>query len=287
MTWSGTEHPIGSSGRSSRRVITGIFFADRPLVHWLMQYAFSALSDVGRCRQNNEDSVAFDVAARVAVLADGMGGYNAGEVASAMATSQIRMELARWLLAASTPPALPEIKRAIHDCVAGTNASILHAASSNPNYTGMGTTLVLAVFLHDSVTVGHLGDSRCYRWRACQLQRITKDHSLLQQQIDAGRLSMDQARRAPHKNLVTRALGVNSAVQLELQTHAVQSGDVYLLCSDGLSDMLPDQAIAAILQTGTPLAQLASLLVADANQNGGRDNITVLLAQATADSAPV
>jgi len=247
-----------------------------------MKYSFYALTDVGRCRKNNEDSVTFDVAAQLAVLADGMGGYNAGEVASGMATSLIKSELVRCLAAAKRPLLPADLSHAIEICVANANNSILQAASSDPQYAGMGTTLVLAVFQNDALLLGHIGDSRCYRWRAGELTRLTKDHSFLQEQIDAGLLSVVQAQTAPHKNLVTRALGVEVGVRLELHSHQVLPEDIYLLCSDGLSDMLHDRVIAAVLQTGGALAQLAGDLVAAANQNGGRDNIAVLLVRASA-----
>ena len=250
-----------------------------------MKYTFHALSDAGRARSNNEDSVVFDEATQFGVLADGMGGYNAGEVASGMATTFIESELGRWLSAAPPRANSSDIKRAIEICVANANRSILNAATVNPRYAGMGTTLVLGVFRDQRLIVGHIGDSRCYRWRGTELLQITKDHSLLQEQIDAGLLTAAQAATAPNRNLVTRALGVEAVALLELKEYQVEPGDIYLMCSDGLSDMVPDAAIAAILQNQPALKQMAAELVALANQNGGRDNITVLLTAATAETA--
>lgn len=248
-----------------------------------MKYTFHALSDAGRARSNNEDSVAFDEAMQVGVLADGMGGYNAGEVASGMASAFVKSELVRWLSVAPPSVNSSDIKRAIEICVANASRSILEAARANPQYAGMGTTLVLGVFQDQRLLLGHIGDSRCYRWRGAELLQITKDHSLLQERIDAGLLTPAQAATAPNKNLVTRALGVEAGGLLEINEHQVEPGDIYLMCSDGLSDMVPDAAIATILQNETALKPMAARLVAQANQNGGRDNITVLLVEATAE----
>lgn len=247
-----------------------------------MNYTFCAQTDPGRVRENNEDSVAFDAATNLGVLADGMGGYNAGEIASGMATAYIKSELARWLSEASPQANAGEVRRAIEICVDNANRSIFAASCSNRQYAGMGTTLVVGVFLDNRLLLGHVGDSRCYRWRGNTLLQITKDHSLLQEQIDAGLLTPEQAATAPNKNLVTRALGVDDVVSLELNEHRVEPGDIYLMCSDGLSDMMPDAAMAEVLQHGVSLLPMAHELVTLANENGGRDNITVLLIQASA-----
>jgi len=245
-----------------------------------MNYTFCAQTDLGRVRTNNEDAVAFDEVTRLCVLADGMGGYNAGEIASGMATAFIKSELVRWLSEAGPQANAGEVSRAIEICVDNANRSILNAAQANPAYAGMGTTLVVGVFQDALLMLGHIGDSRCYRWRGNKLVQITKDHSLLQEQLDAGFLTPEQAALSPNKNLVTRALGVENDVMLELHAHQVEACDLYLMCSDGLSDMMDDAAIARILQNGTSLDQMSEALVCQANENGGRDNITVLLIQA-------
>ena len=249
-----------------------------------MNYQFCAQTDPGRVRENNEDSVAFDEALQLAVVADGMGGYNAGEVASGMAVALIKAELACYLTDAGHRVLPGLVRRAVEICVAQVNRAIFEAANSNPEYAGMGTTLVVGVFLESRLIVGHAGDSRCYRWRDNALKRITHDHSLLQEQIDAGWLTPAQAAVAPNRHLVTRALGVEAGMVLELHEHAVAADDLYLMCSDGLSDMLDDIAIAAILLNGKSLVQIAQQLVDTANEKGGRDNITVLLAQAQGSS---
>ncbi|MGH8822667.1 MAG: Stp1/IreP family PP2C-type Ser/Thr phosphatase [Rhodoferax sp.] len=244
-----------------------------------MNYQFCAHTDPGRVRDNNEDSVTFDASSGLAVLADGMGGYNAGEVASAMATTFIRSELGRWLNEAGHQTAARDVRRAMEICVDNANRAIFNAANANPQYAGMGTTLVLAVFQEDRLMLGHIGDSRCYRLREGVLSRITNDHSLLQEQLDAGLITLDEAATSPHKNLITRALGVEDAVLLEVNEHRIVPGDLYLLCSDGLSDMMDNEAIAAILRTEVALPDVAMRLIENANANGGRDNISVLLVQ--------
>lgn len=242
-----------------------------------MIYKFCAQTDPGLARDNNEDAFSFDESRGVAVLADGMGGYNAGEVASQMAASIINSEMNRWLAEAGATASVQDVRRALEICVGNANAAVFRAANANTHYAGMGTTLVAGVFRGADLVLGHIGDSRCYRLRQGELTQITKDHSLLQEQIDAGLLTPEQAALSVNKNLVTRALGVDDAVLLEIHEHAAESGDVYLMCSDGLSDMVKDSDIAAILQLPSSLEQRAKTLVDTANAHGGRDNITVVL----------
>ena len=249
-----------------------------------MNYTFITRTDPGRARENNEDAVVVDSDTQLCVLADGMGGYNAGEIASGMATAFIKSEMARWLAEAGRGAKAKEIRRALEICVDNANRSIFNAADSNPQYSGMGTTLVVGVFFGSNLLLGHIGDSRCYRQRNGEFMQITKDHSLLQEQIDAGLITPEQAAISSIKNLVTRALGVEDAVMVELNEHVVESGDFYLMCSDGLSDMVDDAEIASILGASTTMEQKADSLVACANEHGGRDNISVLLVQADASS---
>ncbi len=250
----------------------------------MMNYTFCAQTDAGRTRKNNEDCVVFDEATQLAVLADGMGGYNAGEVASGMATTFIKSELSRWLKEAGEQAQPGQVRRAIEICVHNANLSIFNSAASNPHYAGMGTTLVMGVFRGNKLLLAHVGDSRCYRFRDQELTLITKDHSLLQEQIDAGLLTRAQAVGSPNRNLVTRAMGVENSVMLELHEHHVEPGDLYLMCSDGLNDMVSDEDIADILGTALSLLETATELVAKANENGGRDNISVLLTQVSGES---
>jgi len=249
-----------------------------------MNYEFCIRTDPGLARENNEDSVTVDEDARLAILADGMGGYNAGEIASGMATTFIKSELGRWLSQAGRNANVREVRRAMEICVDNANRSIFNAANSNPQYSGMGTTLVLGVFSDGRLILGHIGDSRCYRLRGAQIEQITKDHSLLQEQMDAGLITPEQAATSTNKNLVTRALGVEDAVLLEVNEHKVEQGDIYMMCSDGLSDMVDDEGIAKILAQDVPLEQKVAMLIDAANANGGRDNISVLVAQANEGS---
>ncbi len=251
-----------------------------------MPIEFFAAVDAGRARSNNEDSVAVEDGASMAVLADGMGGYNAGEVASNMLTSFIRTELGRWLLEATTQATDADVRRAMDICVDNANRAIFNAANSNPQYAGMGTTLVLAVFRDNRLLVGHVGDSRTYRLRAGRLSQITRDHSLLQEQIDAGLITAEQAAFSANKNLVTRAVGVEDTVLLETHQHEVMPGDLYLMCSDGLSDMLDDAAIAQVLLAHDSLQDATRALIDAANEAGGKDNIAVVLARAAGGAQP-
>ena len=240
-------------------------------------------TDPGMVRPHNEDSVAADAAHGLVVLADGMGGYNAGEVASGMATTVITTEVAQIL--GNVDPHLIDEKSnkvfaelILREQVRKANASIYHASQSQPQYAGMGTTLVVCLFYDNRVMVGHLGDSRLYRMRGKKLSQVTRDHSLLQEQIDAGLITPEQAKTAAHKNLVTRALGIDPGVEPELHEYPTQPGDIYLLCSDGLCDMVSDDDIALTLEAlGKHLNLATQQLVQMANDNGGRDNVSVIL----------
>lgn len=243
----------------------------------------ASLSDPGMVRSHNEDSVSTDVRHGLVVLADGMGGYNAGEVASGMATTIIVTELP-GLLERFEPHEVHEksgnkyATLMLRDQVAKANTSIFQAAQSQPQYSGMGTTLVVVLYYDNRMMVAHIGDSRLYRLRGDQFTQVTRDHSLLQEQIDAGMISAEQAKYSQNKNLVTRALGIDASVEPEIQEYETQRGDIYLLCSDGLSDMVEDADIGLTLQTlGANLNLAAQQLVQMANDNGGRDNISVIL----------
>ena len=245
-----------------------------------MKYEFFARTDCGLVRTNNEDAVSIDPQTKVAVLADGMGGYSAGEVASGMATDFIQTEMARWLGQSITPPSSQDIRRALEMCVDNANQAIYAAALANCDYAGMGTTVVAGVLSGDRLVLAHVGDSRCYRWRAGVLRQITHDHSWLQEQVDAGLLTLQQAAVSPSRNLVTRALGVEPIVEVEINEFKMEAHDVLLMFSDGLSEMLSADEIAALLSIHETLEEKTTRLIAAANANGGRDNISVLLVQA-------
>ncbi len=249
----------------------------------------ASCTDPGMVRSHNEDSIAADPANGLVVLADGMGGYNAGEVASGMATTLITTEMQQLL--ARTPAYeidpvthLPVAARLVRDQVLKANTSIFQAAQSQPQYAGMGTTLVVCLFYDNKVLVAHLGDSRLYRLRDGEFSQVTRDHSLLQEQVDAGLISPEQAKHAQHKNLVTRALGIDPAVEPEIRDYEARPGDLYLLCSDGLCDMVADEDIGETLRAfGSNLGLAAQQLVQMANDNGGRDNVSVILVRVLRD----
>ena len=250
-----------------------------------MIYEIFAQTDQGLVRKNNEDAVAFDPSTGLCLLADGMGGYNAGEVASSMAVAFLSQQLTAWLSQAGNRTSGRELRRTMQDCVNQANQSIFSAAGSNPGQAGMGTTLVAGVFVQARLVLGHIGDSRCYRLRGSGLEQITKDHSLLQEQVDAGLMTAEQALVSPHRNLITRALGVEDSVLVEINEHRVEPGDLYLMCSDGVSDMMLDTVIEPILNAPGTLQQKATALIRQANDSGGRDNITVLLVHAAQDES--
>jgi protein phosphatase len=247
-------------------------------------------TDPGMVRSHNEDSIGTDADIGLAVLADGMGGYNAGEVASGIAVAMLTTEM-RQALEDRAPHAVESsgetlAEKFVRENSAKANAAIYQTAKSQPQYAGMGTTLVVCLFYDNRMTVGHIGDSRLYRLRQDTFEQITRDHSLLQEQIDSGMITKEQARYSQNKNLVTRAVGIDPEVETEIHTYNVAPGDIYLLCSDGLSDMVQDDDIystLSTLQSNLPLA--AKQLIQLANDSGGRDNISVILVRVIEDFA--
>lgn len=240
-------------------------------------------SDAGRVRSHNEDSIVCEPAIGLVVLADGMGGYNAGEVASGIAVTLMASGM-KDVLRRIDPGRLDAGSgerfgvRMLRDQVIAVNDAIFNAAHSRSEYEGMGTTLVAALFYDDRVSVAHLGDSRMYRLRGEKLELLTHDHSLLQEQLDSGMVTLEEARVSQHKNIVTRALGVEARVDVEIGSFDVMPDDIYVLCSDGLNDMLEDEEIRFAVHTlRSNLKLAASQLIELANDNGGRDNISVIL----------
>jgi PPM family protein phosphatase len=240
------------------------------------------VSHVGRLREHNEDAVASDMSIGLVLLADGMGGYKAGEVASEIAVLMIASELTEAMQSKSRlfkaePDLLPASNMLI-SAVEKTNTAIFQIAQFQPECAGMGTTLVAGIFVDNKLVLGHIGDSRMYRLRRDVFEQLTEDHSLVQEQINAGLITTAQAKVSRNKNLVTRALGIDPAVELELQELAVEVGDKYLLCSDGLSDLLSDAEIAQILkEKESDIEAAADSLVEKANDYGGLDNISVVI----------
>jgi protein phosphatase len=246
---------------------------------------FVGLTDTGRVREHNEDTIALDQDLGLLVLADGMGGYNAGEVASGIAVKTI-VNLVKEALEREDllegDPGSGESRTAIilRDAIARANKIIFQTAHTQAQCEGMGTTIVAALLHDNRITIAHVGDSRLYRLRGAHFEQVTLDHSLLQELVDRGFYSPEEAQRAANKNYVTRALGVEVGVDVEIQEHPTQRGDIYVLCSDGLSDMVEDDDIHLTINTfGANLETVAKQLIQLGNDNGGKDNISVLLAQ--------
>lgn len=252
---------------------------------------FASATDTGVVRKFNEDSIATDSEIGLMALADGMGGYMAGDVASALAISVVKEELATALrklepvendTANRYLPRTLAVKRAAETA----NQMILRVARKNSQCQGMGTTLTLALFHEDRISIAHVGDSCLYRLRYDRLEQLTVDHSLLQGQVAAGLIDPGDAKLSHNRNLVTRALGKEETVEVDVREEEVLPGDIYLLCSDGLNDMVEDTDIELALcelKANLPLA--ANLLVQIANDNGGHDNVSVVLARVQAQSA--
>ena len=246
---------------------------------------FVGQTDTGKVREHNEDTIAFDPDIGLLVLADGMGGYNAGEVASGIAVKTI-VNLVREhaeredMSLADRGSGLSRPTIIMRDAIHRANKIIYQTAKTQPHCEGMGTTIVAALFFDNRVSIAHVGDSRMYRLRSDRFEQLTMDHSLLQELVDRGFYSAEEAQRAANKNYVTRALGVEPNVEVELQEAAVQKGDVYVLCSDGLSDMVEDDDIHLTISTfSANLDTVAKQLIQLANDNGGRDNVSAVMAQ--------
>jgi serine/threonine protein phosphatase PrpC len=224
----------------------------------------AALTDVGRARQSNEDS--FLERSPLFVVADGMGGARAGEVASAIA-----VETAKGSHVGDSP------ESDLAEVVKEANREIYRKAQEDAEHAGMGTTFTGALVTGSEVAIGHVGDSRMYRYRDGELERLTQDHSLVEEFVRQGKLTPEEAEVHPQRSIITRALGPEPDVEVDTFTFPGRAGDVYLICSDGLTGMISEDAIAEILRTSDSLEVAAKQLVDAANENGGRDNITVVL----------
>ena len=242
-------------------------------------------SHPGRKRPNNEDHFSIDESRGIIVLADGMGGHRSGEVASEMAT-RLLMDKLRLLgnTESTEKEKHTELLEGIRLAISETNQSIYQVASDNAEYKGMGTTVVAVLLSGHRIHIGHVGDSRLYCFRQDRLSKLTKDHSLVQDLVDRGLYTEEQARAASVSHILTRSVGLKVQVEIEALTAELQPDDLLLICSDGLTDMVPDWQIREILKDhanrpGTAVTKL----IETANYHGGRDNISVILAQACAD----
>ncbi|EDY85898.1 protein phosphatase PrpC [gamma proteobacterium HTCC5015] len=242
-----------------------------------------ALSDTGVTREHNEDSVYVETELRLAVLADGMGGYKAGEVASALTVNTIISELTEaqdndFQEHLENELGLSPQASALEAAIQASNSLVYRTQKNNEECQGMGTTVVAALFYDDGLAVAHTGDSRLYRVREGQLEQLTTDHTLLQELIERGFYTPEEARESLNKNLVTRALGIDPKVAVDVHQELASPDDIYLLCSDGLNDMIEDAEILLTLQEfSANLGRAAQELINRANANGGKDNVSVAL----------
>jgi serine/threonine protein phosphatase PrpC len=243
-----------------------------------------ARTDPGPVREHNEDSLLVDVENGIFVVADGMGGHAAGEVASAMAVDTVHRVL--------TGKGDPEETRLVREVEAIDSADVLRErlryamnqasvairrhSEGRPETRGMGTTLVVLMVERAHAHLAHVGDSRAYLWRDHKLIRLTRDHTVVQQEIDAGRLTADLARLVPHKHILTQSVGYHGPVEPDTTTRWLEAGDVFVLCSDGVCDPLDDDAISRVLDS-TPVDGAADALVDAALAAGGEDNATAVV----------
>ena len=233
------------------------------------------LSDVGHCRESNEDNYFFDTSLGLYTIADGMGGHAAGEVASRLAVEALEEIIRHNGGSGDTPQ---EAAEKLQSAVTEANRRICDSINSNVEQRGMGTTVVALIVAADRIIIGHVGDSRAYMLRDGQLERLTNDHSWVSEQVKAGLLTDDDAQRHPMRNIVTRALGSRTDVCADVSEQLTRPGDVYLLCSDGLNAMLGDNQIRQmLLEYRSDPEAAARALVEAANAHGGEDNTTVIV----------
>ncbi len=251
-----------------------------------MKIAYQAVTDVGRKRKGNEDSHFVNPEQRLFVVADGMGGHAAGEVASRIAVDAINEfvcltsgdEEITWPF--GLDDSISYDGNRLKTAVRYANRKVLEATKEQSEYEGMATTVAAVLVDGDTANLGHVGDSRIYLWREGALRQLTADHSWVNEQLQNGVLTPEQARTHPLRNVVTRALGGRSDMVVDMQFHKVAADDILLLCSDGLTTMLPDEEIAGLLSAASgDVTRAADTLVAEANARGGEDNITVVLIQ--------
>ena len=246
-----------------------------------MRLEAHARTDPGPVREHNEDAFLVDADAGLFIVADGMGGHAAGEVASALAVDALQDVLLgqgdpdETRLDRATPDNEEAIRERLRYAMNQASLRIRRAAFDNPAHAGMGTTVCVLLVEDGLAHLGHVGDSRIYLFRDGRLQRLTRDHTVVQQEIDAGRLTPKLARIVPHKNILTQSVGYHGPVEPDTSTRPVRDGDVFIICSDGLTDPLDDEQLARIA-AGTGLDQLAEVLTQEALDAGADDNITVV-----------
>jgi len=251
-----------------------------------------AMTDVGIKRDHNEDCVLTTPSHGIAVLADGMGGYNAGEVASAMAVDIITASLKDKILdmpqaQIDTDTGFTGESVLLRQAIKDSNDTIYQTAQTQAECAGMGTTVLAAAFYGNHITAAHVGDSRMYRLRNKKLSHVTEDHSLIHEQVQRGLLTADDARHSTIKNLVTRALGISPDAEADLVEDIVRDKDLYLMCSDGLTDVVSDEDICQTMIRGNnSLKKISTQLIQMANDAGGPDNISTILILAKETGQP-
>ena len=254
-----------------------------------MKIRYAAKTDVGMKRTHNEDYFSLIEDEQLFIVADGMGGHASGEVASKMAAETIgefyqrtrEDEDATWPY--KMDRSLSYIENRLVCGIRLANLRIYETACRDIRYKGMGTTIVSSLICGDKIYIGHVGDSRCYRIRDGEIAQMTRDHSLLEDYKEAKPdMTEEEERNFPHKNVITRALGMRETVQVDIGSHQIKPGDVYIMCSDGLSGMVPDEGIKQIVLNAKSLERAVAELVDSANRSGGTDNITTLLLQCVA-----
>lgn len=247
---------------------------------------FAGDTNIGRKRDHNEDSIALpESGERIAIVCDGMGGHASGEVASRLAVELIvdhftetgKQQVLTWPYKVDR-----DLRKDVNRMITGVmlaNLEIWERSQRESRFKGMGTTCVAMYFLDDHLIIGHVGDSRCYRVRGTELTQMTEDHSLINDYIRMKRVTPEEAENWPHKNVIVRALGMKESVQVDIFTEVPRVGDTYMLCSDGLTGMLKDDTIQHILMTERDLDRAVDRLISAANEEGGVDNISVVLAR--------
>jgi protein phosphatase len=244
-----------------------------------MKWEYAGRSDVGKVRQGNEDALFANEERGVFIVADGMGGHVAGEVASQIVTETVGPGVSDAVGEGLTGT---ELAARVLDLIEEANRAILERADNEPEKRGMGTTLTLmALIPEEGYLFDQVGDSRGYLLRNGTLSQITRDHTVVQQQVDRGALTPEQARDHPLSHILTRALGTEIDVEADTYGDSVEPGDMFLLCSDGLSGMLPDEDIQKIMSSETDIQDIADRLIDEANEAGGMDNITAVVVRVT------
>ena len=244
---------------------------------------FHGQTDTGSVRDHNEDAIAYNDDIALAVLADGMGGHRGGEMASAITVSTVLDVITKKIKSievenTDNDTVYSAESQIIHEAISLANKNVRDSSEAHAQYQGMGTTVVVTLFYDNRFTVAHVGDSRLYRLRDGELEQLTRDHSLMQELIDRDYYTPEQAKNSLNKNLITRAIGIDSKVEIDIQEDVAMVNDIYLLCSDGVTDMIEDELIkSTMIENSQNLEKAASEIIRLANEHGGKDNISAIL----------